>query len=417
MVNYALYNGEKLLKEHANTGCYIELTTLGIPADVTDIVIWYHAIEAFTEQQIKGWIRALNIMGFKCKYYPEGLPQYKNYKHTFTVKKADFINKEHCLSTCFLIRYLWEYSEIVDRFFESRQKYPRLDYFRSLLLASSASEGTNHTVHLINGFKIYTKKEFMERLKKKGHEFSSKRLNSNEISNIWNGEQGVYKPTIENTYRFNLLKRRKNSVKNIYVVGGNVEYASWIKNHRIVDNIHNADLAIFTGGEDVNPAFYGDYVGKYTHYNNDRDVREKREWYNIRNQNIPMLGICRGSQFICVMNGGRLVQHQDNPEYVHEIKTIDGLTLNITSTHHQAATLNRVYNCELIAWTEGLSNTHLDGLGREIQVTKEVEIAYYPGTNCLGIQGHPEHPIMREKYPETLEYLNDLINKKLFKFS
>jgi hypothetical protein len=112
------------------------------------------------------------------------------------------------------------------------------------------------------------------------------------------------------------------------------------------------------------------------------------------------------------MNGGLLVQHQNNPSYMHEIKTYDGHTLDISSTHHQAAF---PYNLpkdkyKILGWTDNMLPFHEGGNREEMNPEKECEIVYYPKGNCLGIQGHPE--ALDLKHP-TIAYLRDLLNKFL----
>ena len=101
--------------------------------------------------------------------------------------------------------------------------------------------------------------------------------------------------------------------------------------------------------------------------------------------------------------------------YIHDIATIDKKVFKITSTHHQAAYPYNIptEDYELIGWTENISRFHLGGNNEELNPGKEVEIIYYPKTNDLGIQGHPE---MMPK-TDIHNYLNELINIKLFKNS
>lgn len=208
----------------------------------------------------------------------------------------------------------------------------------------------------------------------------------------------------------------------VFVVGNYTEYANWLPNYVLCKNIEDSNLVLFTGGEDVSPSLYGEPVGKKTSFNIKRDLFEMDMYDKAVKLNKPMLGICRGSQFLCVMNGGRLVQDQENRHFVHPIKTWDGRLLNITSTHHQA---QYPYDMgkgsyHVIGWTDGLSNRHLDGNNKEISEKpfKEAEIVFYPTNNSLGIQGHPEYDDMKH-YPETMEYLKDLVNNLVnnsFKF-
>ena len=92
------------------------------------------------------------------------------------------------------------------------------------------------------------------------------------------------------------------------------------------------------------------------------------------------------------MNEGLLVQHQNNPSFYHKIKTYDGKELEMTSTHHQAAFPFNLpkENYKILGWTENMLDFHQDGNQQEMHPEKECEVVYYPKTNCLGIQPHPE---------------------------
>ena len=203
-----------------------------------------------------------------------------------------------------------------------------------------------------------------------------------------------------------------NKQRKIYVVGaGGSHYINWMEG-QLEKNIENADLVVFTGGEDVSPDFYGHPVHKTTQYNKARDLYEKKMFDLARSLNKPCLGICRGSQFACVMSGGVLVQNQPNPYFKHMIKTYDNLELEITSTHHQAAFPYEMPkdHYKLLGWTENLLRFHVDGNDEEMNPEKEAEIVFYPKTNFLGIQGHPE---MLDVNSETIVYLRGLLNKFL----
>ena len=47
-------------------------------------------------------------------------------------------------------------------------------------------------------------------------------------------------------------------MKKIYVVGFGLHYMSWVNNAIHVENIEEADIVLFTGGEDVSPSLYGE---------------------------------------------------------------------------------------------------------------------------------------------------------------
>lgn len=85
-------------------------------------------------------------------------------------------------------------------------------------------------------------------------------------------------------------------MKKIYVVGNSIEYASWIEDSKLVDSINDADIVLFTGGEDVDPSLYGCKKHPSTYSNIDRDRQEQKVFKHIRKDQLA-LGICRGLFF------------------------------------------------------------------------------------------------------------------------
>lgn len=163
-----------------------------------------------------------------------------------------------------------------------------------------------------------------------------------------------------------------------------------IYNHRL------ADVALFTGGEDVDPTLYGEMKGKYTGSYLPRDKAEANLFNDCQDYKVKCLGICRGSQFLTVQSGGRLVQHVRNHGTSHEVFTTKGKTVVLSSTHHQMMNPFKLdkKDFELIGWAEGISDTYLNGENTEIPFFHkeriEPEIVYYPRTESLCIQAHPE---------------------------
>lgn len=201
----------------------------------------------------------------------------------------------------------------------------------------------------------------------------------------------------------------------VYIVGHNQynEYANWLPDSEITINFNKADVVLFAGGEDVHPSMYNEPIHPYSGNNLKRDLHEKTIFDNAIKQNKYILGICRGSQFICVMSGGRLVQHQQNPSYKHYIDTYDNNKIRVTSTHHQA---QYPYNLpkedyKILGWTKDISIFHEDGNRQEMNPELECEIVYYPKTKCLGIQSHPEF-VNTSLDPLDVEYINYV--KQLF---
>ena len=73
------------------------------------------------------------------------------------------------------------------------------------------------------------------------------------------------------------------------------------------------DGLLLPGGWDVDPAFYGEAKDeKVGPIDRDLDETELELFRQAREQDIPILGICRGQQVINVALGGSLVQHLDD---------------------------------------------------------------------------------------------------------
>ena len=82
-------------------------------------------------------------------------------------------------------------------------------------------------------------------------------------------------------------------MKKVFVVGRGIGYARWIENAELVPNIEDADIVLFTGGEDVNPALYNEEVHETTYFTPERDSHEVSAYSAMRPDQFA-LGICRG---------------------------------------------------------------------------------------------------------------------------
>jgi len=212
--------------------------------------------------------------------------------------------------------------------------------------------------------------------------------------------------TIHNYLIGNIIKEPEvKQTLNIIIAddASSLDYVAYLKEkyevtvHKVKDvtNPKDIDLVLFTGGEDVDPGIYNENVGKRTHINKSRDKKEMDTFYKFQNHSF-MLGICRGSQLLTTLSGGKLIQHVEGHCRDHSMILNNTLRYNITSSHHQMLypfDLNEK-DYELIAYSEYFqSKTYLNGNNEEIELPKnflEPEIVYYKNTNALAIQGHPE---------------------------
>ena len=204
---------------------------------------------------------------------------------------------------------------------------------------------------------------------------------------------------------------------NILIVGGSGGYKNpFLQLGNIIEDDdaflkdpENFDLLVFTGGEDVCPAMYGHTSPKhFCAYNVKRDIYEQQFYELALSKNIPMTGICRGSQFLNVMAGGTLMHHITNHGSSHTIETIDGDIMEVTSTHHQMCLPAK--NGHIVAWSSNKRSTVYYGdKDEKVDYTgKEVEGVYYPDKNIFAVQFHPEY--MKPKSPGFLWYREGVYN-------
>lgn len=169
-----------------------------------------------------------------------------------------------------------------------------------------------------------------------------------------------------------------------------------------IDRISSKSLILFEGGEDISPELYEEKSRVLNQqYNRHRDFFEREMFLRAIKVKAPMLGICRGSQFLTAMNGGKVIQHVNGHIQYHMIETFDDALLSVTSTHHQMMNpFNLAHeNYRLIAWsTPKQSDVYLNGDNEQVAMPVEPEIVWYPKTKCLCIQGHPEYLFKEDEF-------------------
>jgi putative glutamine amidotransferase len=123
--------------------------------------------------------------------------------------------------------------------------------------------------------------------------------------------------------------------------------------------VETCDGFLFTGGQDVSPVLYDEKALEGVITSEIRDMMEGSILRKAIDQDKPVLGICRGIQFINIFLGGTLyqdipsehpsdVEHHQHPPYdvpIHEVEIVRGSPLEacinkdhlmVNSYHHQA---------------------------------------------------------------------------------
>lgn len=188
-----------------------------------------------------------------------------------------------------------------------------------------------------------------------------------------------------------------------------------IENEELIrEQVMNIDALLLTGGDDVDPALYGEDP-----HQSLANVEPERDKYELKlidyalERAIPILGICRGSHMLNVHGGGTVYQdiykqidadlikhqrHDKQEHFTHKVNIQEGTKMReivgeaeifTISNHHQA--VNKVAdNFKVAARTN-------DGIVEAIE-SKE------PGF-LIGLQWHPE-----DRY-HTDDASKNIINK------
>lgn len=212
------------------------------------------------------------------------------------------------------------------------------------------------------------------------------------------------------------------SKKRIYVSLGSEHNLYWIENSIICKEIEEADAILLLGGGDVHPSYYGGMNG--VSYTWDKSLtpgnRCKIESHQIDialEKKIPLIGICRGFQWICVKAGGSLIQDVYGHSHQYGVRSLLNNELySVNSLHHQL-----IYpfnmdkeNYQIIGVIDKPTSSRYILNGVPIKtIPYEIEIGYFNNINGFGVQFHPE--IMNYRHDKKiLDYLNELMHETIW---
>lgn len=174
-----------------------------------------------------------------------------------------------------------------------------------------------------------------------------------------------------------------------------------LRHKETVDN-REVDGLVIGGGTDVFPGLFQNDPKQNYFYDHDRDEMEIGWLKRAEKENIPVLGICRGSQIMNVMNGGTL--HMDVSlayEKAHYPKSVlrkmffrKPITVVENSKLYELLGLKRIKVNSMHSQSIDQLGNNLEIVGQEdngvIQGIERPGHAYY-----LGVQFHPEFLIYR----------------------
>lgn len=174
--------------------------------------------------------------------------------------------------------------------------------------------------------------------------------------------------------------------------------------HKQADYEDEADVIVFNGGPDIATSLYGEkpITGLHNFQPYARDLFETETYLRWVGR-VKFLGICRGAQMLNVLNGGSLWQDVDGHYYDHMIiDTIGTRRLKATSSHHQQMILGRTGHGIAYAEVSQIKKRY----GQVLEDPgKDWEVVWYPLTDSLCIQGHPEYGSATAEYRDYCKQL------------
>ncbi len=161
---------------------------------------------------------------------------------------------------------------------------------------------------------------------------------------------------------------------------------------------------IITGGNDVDPKSYGESVSESLSLVPQRDLVEKELLDLAIKYRIPVLGICRGMQFMNVYFGGKLQRKAHPPAQDHDLEIIDSkvqATLGVktrVNSYHNHAVIPSLLSPQLQSFAQSWGGI--------------IEGIYHPTLPIAGIQWHPERKSPNEEFNRKL--VEAFVKKELF---
>ncbi|WP_373088645.1 gamma-glutamyl-gamma-aminobutyrate hydrolase family protein [Zhongshania sp.] len=181
--------------------------------------------------------------------------------------------------------------------------------------------------------------------------------------------------------------------------GHTVHNLNHINQHK--PRVDHYDLILLVGGTDVDPALYGEEPHPKTYATPDQDALVWRVLDASTAAGIPVVGICKGAQQLCVYDGGKLRQHVVGHEGSHAIIDEEtGVIMHTRGNHHQMMHVTGCASAKVLAFADGVKSGYI----------LDPEVVYFEKLNALGFQYHPE---WMDEQSEGVKYFYNTIKKYL----
>ena len=184
-----------------------------------------------------------------------------------------------------------------------------------------------------------------------------------------------------------------------WMAGEGVEIVQLSYSEKNTQDFDSCDGFVLTGGIDVHPQFYQNTRVDYpntTVFNESRDLFEMQVFEYARQQNKPVLAICRGLQLVNIALGGNLIQDLQENGFENHRKGTEG------DREHKIEVRAGTLLAQIAGIQHGFVNSAhhqgLDQIANELNVSAfsedvVVEAIEYKDANkpfLLAVQWHPE---------------------------
>ncbi|WP_286220223.1 gamma-glutamyl-gamma-aminobutyrate hydrolase family protein [Marinobacter apostichopi] len=182
-------------------------------------------------------------------------------------------------------------------------------------------------------------------------------------------------------------------------------------------NVTLLDGLVLSGGTHVHPERYGQQPQVTAHYDQQRDATDRRLLEEAERIGIPVLGICRGAQFINVFHGGSLCQNV-TPLRVntrHRPLLLPMQTVRLVTPSR----LGRLMQSSVIG-ANRIHSQAIKRLGKNLQVValdNDHFVQAIENTHqqwLMGVQWHPEYLLYHSGHRRIFqEFVQAALNFKL----
>lgn len=174
-------------------------------------------------------------------------------------------------------------------------------------------------------------------------------------------------------------------------------------------NLDDAELVVFGGGSDVDPRLYTEEPHPATFWDEGRDSDDISLYLRAVDLGIPMFGVCRGAQFLHVMQGGTLFQHVNNHTGDHTILDLQSKQRieRVSSVHHQLVRPNTDNGMKILATAAMSDSRWVNEKEEHVGFSADIEAFFYREHCIIGVQGHPEYKSYYRFTQWCLEQIQD----------